>query len=490
MRLNEVLQIAKNLQKINESYKSQTLQDYFSVIENSTIYFNVEIPNNKSFFKSALTDYDIYSTYVKLYYNNELTQDKLDDPQLRDNLFKNIRYEKKYTKTSKKYYDNSEKGFVINLLNQIRIKTDSEIGISELSDDNLQKISVEDSKKKLYKNKLQFWISYDNKLRAVTKDNTVICYITYENEYWYYSNKNYSGPTKIDLSLFSSKYSSYDIISNEQFKTFLNNAFNKLQVINVHFLDNEIKNNLGANNVKTLQNKLTDVLFIYAVNDEGMEKSDYSEIKKSRLEYKKFLEEQININIKNAERYKSIVKTQKFKTSEITQFIEDMLDVCHDSCIELQEKMLTILEDETIEHLSYYYYPSFNLNYKYNNLKTLLPNNISTYYSRRGKLTSESCQLQSYGDCFLVINLYIQDLLNKCKYLYDNIIKLHDMDRTNTEKNNIQFISHLIDQIKSNYTDIKKEKNYEYDGICYNVVYFLKRNKIDVMNILDNIKNL
>ena len=55
--------------------------------------------------------------------------------------------------------------------------------------------------------------------------------------------------------------------------------------------------------------------------------------------------------------------------------------------------MLTILEDETIEHLSYYYYPSFNLNYKYNNLKTLLPNNISTYYSRRGKLTSESCQL-------------------------------------------------------------------------------------------------
>jgi hypothetical protein len=50
-------------------------------------------------------------------------------------------------------------------------------------------------------------------------------------------------------------------------------------------------------------------LFIYAVNDEGMEKSDYSEIKKSRLEYKRFLEEQININIKNAERYKSIVKT-------------------------------------------------------------------------------------------------------------------------------------------------------------------------------------
>jgi hypothetical protein len=55
--------------------------------------------------------------------------------------------------------------------------------------------------------------------------------------------------------------------------------------------------------------------------------------------------------------------------------------------------MLTILEDETIEYHSYYYFPSFNLNYKYNNLKTLLPNNISTNYNRRGKLTSDSCQL-------------------------------------------------------------------------------------------------
>ena len=77
MLLSEVLNLAKKLHALNESFKSKTIKNILKSLDNTTFNLNVEYINakNKYWNPSALTEWDIIDKYRKLYNNNELTQD-------------------------------------------------------------------------------------------------------------------------------------------------------------------------------------------------------------------------------------------------------------------------------------------------------------------------------------------------------------------------------------------------------------------------------
>jgi len=63
------------------------------------------------------------------------------------------------------------------IMEAIKNKSTHKIGLSDITDSELITISPIDAKKKIYKTGLQFWVDYDNNLRAVVIDNTIILYI-------------------------------------------------------------------------------------------------------------------------------------------------------------------------------------------------------------------------------------------------------------------------------------------------------------------------
>ena len=182
MLLSDVLYIAKNLNSLNEAYKSNILRTIFQRYEYSSITLNPEYIDNKNMWRKAepLTSYEICDKYCRLYRNNELTQESLDDPKQREKLM-NIKYVKN------KYYDYNNTTFIKHLLNKIVEKTNTHIGISEITDENLIKITPDAAKKKPYKNNLQFWFTYHNELKAICKDNKIIALVK-EQQIQNYSN--------------------------------------------------------------------------------------------------------------------------------------------------------------------------------------------------------------------------------------------------------------------------------------------------------------
>ena len=150
MRLNEVLNIAKSLTKLNESIKSKTLTDMFTEINNSNYFYKLDKNTAKSRWETSLDYFDIIRRYQDLFSNGKLTLDMLDDPKKRKEIFPEEYIRKDSIKS--KYNDN--KNFIQIVLKQIEIKTGNHIGISEINDNNLEKIFPENAKKKIYKSKL------------------------------------------------------------------------------------------------------------------------------------------------------------------------------------------------------------------------------------------------------------------------------------------------------------------------------------------------
>ena len=485
MLLSDVLYIAKNLNSLNEAYKSNILRTIFQRYEYSSITLNPEYIDNKNTWRKAepLTSYEICDKYCRLYRNNELTQESLDDPKQREKLM-NIKYVKN------KYYDYNNTTFIKHLLNKIVEKTNTHIGISEITDETLIKITPEDAKKKPYKNNLQFWFTYDNELKAICKDNKIIALIVKNYDSWYKSNPEYKGTT--DIELFEHNYYSYDLEKKIK-EEFISKAFIEIPVFKLMCNPNLIKQELGANNIKTLMTKEL-ISYVYTVNDEGMENINYDEIIKQRQDYIKYLNSQKDLADKNHQRYLNEIKYRKEHGTDnkIQDFVNNAYDIIFDAYNDMQQFMFKYLSDN-IEKYIIKYAQSINILYdtKYAKLKTLLPENVyegSRGYSRRYKQPYEEFYVKTIGDCFIVINLYFENLLNDFQFFINTLNTIQELKK-DTEKNKDVILSNLK-YLKDKYNLVIKNINYNNDNVLSTVVYILKQVQINPEPILSKLMNV
>lgn len=479
MLLSEVLYIAKNINKyksLNEALKSNILSDILHKFD----YSNVTIePDNKNFYSNyrdmGVSFFDVKYEYQRLAGRNQLTPEMCDTAEGRQKILNCDYKKKKRTKQWDGTYCNN--GIIYYIIQAVKNKSGHNIGLSDITDSDLITISPTDAKKKIYKTGLQFWLDYDNNLRSVVIDNTIILYIKQINQYnsWLKVNPDYH--EKTDFSTFA------DNRNDESLENFINKAFIKIPVYDIYTSNVDIKKELGANNVKSLQN-VPGITKVYVVNQIGMNNSDITEKLKSRKDYKIFLESQINLNKKNIERYQKELKVRRSQgvDSKIINKIYDFLDVCMDTTIALQDLDNDVLTNKSEnDFIGDTYWHSAPLDYQYSGmLKRIYPENnfydskVRNMYGR-GTHMETQWSFKSIGDCLVVANLKVEKCIEYAQSIIDRYDKYNEIkDKADTNQDTILYELNLL---KSNYKSLR-------DFISYNSsVYNEIRRQLDKANI-------
>lgn len=485
MNLKEVLTLMQQYKQLNESYKSNKLDKIFKSFENSNLTLEIKSLTKYYWENNPKNIYHIKNIYQSLAKQNVLTQEMLDDPDKRQQLL-GIKYVQKYK------YDkiNATK----EILDSLILKTNSHIGISEIKDDDLIYITPAEAKLKPYKSLLQFWFNYKDELVAICKDNTIICYITIKKEN-YDVNYDFKGDST-SKNIFYAEKTEENIKKQEEF---INKAFKIIPEYNIYVTNKDIKNKLnGVNNVKKLQSEQY-ISYIYAVNEEGMKAINYNEIAKSRSDYKEYLikekeklEKIISGKYKNFNKQLvnkvSLIKSEAIPNN-ILNSISSYIAICFEVYNDMQDFMLNTLNNykpnytftntKTSGDLTYN-----NKNYEYGlKLKSLFPDNITEYKYR--KYYSMYFSFKSIGDCFVVINLFLEKLIYTCVDLL-NIIEQYNKLKDN---DNVNDLVKLLNTLKSKYNDVLFASNYNNIHIIQESISILQGIYIDPLPILNKLKN-
>lgn len=490
MLLSEVLYIAKNINKhksLNEALKSNILSDILHKFDYSNV--TVEPVNNRyytSYKDKGVSFFDVKYEYQRLAERNQLTQEMCDTVDGRQKII-NCDYKKK--KRQKQwdgtYYDN---GIIYYIMQCVKNKSGHNIGLSDITDSELITISPADAKKKIYKTGLQFWLDYDNNLRSVVIDNTIILYIKQYNQYdaWLKPNPDYHGKT--DFSTFA------DSRNDEPLEEFIDKAFIKIPVYDICISSVDIKNELGANNVKSLQN-VPGITKVYVVNSEGMENSDITEKLKSRKDYKIFLENQTNINKKNIERYKNILKVRHTQSddSKIINKIYDFMDVCMGTNMKLQELDNDVLTNSSSEDFyANSYWNSAPVDYMYSSvLKNIYPSSSffdSNVRNSWGRGTHKETQwsFKSIADCLVVANLKVQKCIEYVQSIMDQYDRYNEI-KNNSESTQEQIL-YSLGILKNRYKQLIDFINYR-SSVYAEIKRVLNSKDIDIDDIMKDIDN-
>lgn len=489
MLLSEVLYIAKNINKyksINESLKSNILSDILHKFDysNITVY-----PIRTGYYygkDQGISFFDLKYEYQRLAERNQLTQEMCDTVEGRQKVLGcEYKKRKKYKEWDGTYSDN---GIIYMIMQKINEKSTHKIGLSDITDSDLITISPSDAKKKIYKTGLQFWVDYDNNLRAVVIDNTIILYIKQLNQYdsWLKPNPDYH--EKTDFSTFA------DSRNDGQLENFINNAFIKIPIYHILTSNVDLKNELGANNVKSLQN-VPGISKVYVVNPEGMENSNIEEKLKTRKDYKLFLESQTELNKKNIERYQKLLKVRRSQgiDSKIINKIYDFLEVCMDTTIELQDLDNDVLTNKSEdEFMGDTYWHSATLDYMYSDLlKKIYPE--SSFFDLKGRNMygrgthmETQWSFKSIGDCLVVANLKVQKCIEYAQSIIDRYDKYNEIkDKADTTQDTILYELNIL---KSNYKSLRDF--ISYNSSVYNEIRRqLAKANIDIDKVMSKIDN-
>lgn len=490
MLLSEVLYIAKNINKyksLNEALKSNILSTILHKFDYSNI--TVEAKNHRyyrGYDDKGVSFFDIKYEYQRLAERGQLTQEMCDTVEGRQKILDCDYVKKKKAKQWGNTYINN--GVIYMIMETVKNKSGHNIGLSDITDSDLITISPADAKKKIYKTGLQFWVDYNDELRAVVVDNTIILYIKQLNQYdsWLKPNPDYH--EKTDFSTFS------DSRNDEPLEDFINKAFIKIPVYHILSSNVDIKNELGANNVKTLQN-VPGISKVYVVNAEGMQNTDITEKLKSRSDYRSFLESQTNLNKKNIERYKQILKVRRTQDdgSKIINKIYDFMDICLDTNIALQELDNDVISNrEEEEFRGDSYWCSAPVDYSYSGPLRKIYGDNHFYNTQvrnqwgRGKHSEEMWTYNSIGDCLVVANLrvercieYVQSIIDA----YDEYTKIKNKADSSKER-----ILGALDLLKSRYNQLYNFihiRSSVYDKIRR----YLDKANIDIDKIMKDIDN-
>lgn len=496
MLLSEVLQIAKDIKKyhkLNEALKSSILTQVFHKLDNTSL--NLQ-PLKKSWYTDdndhrqdcwvntyeGAKYYDIEYRYENKARRGTLTQEDCDTVEGRTNM---IGY--KYKKASKSkskyaYHDEYNGGTIYRILTTINELTGMNVGISEISDDNIVKVNMEEAKKKQYKFGLQFWMDYEDNLKAVTKDNKIILLLDYADyTSWYTVNPDYH--EKTDFSNFDR--------DRKSLEEFIGKAFIRIPVIKIYTKASDIKSVIKTNNIKGLQS-LPGIDYVYVVNETGLQHADYTEKKLNRKQYKQFLEKQLDIAKDNIRRYKDIIKVRRSQNidSTVISKVNQLYELCMDATIDLQNIEMNELSTMTDSQFysDSFLYNRIDLKYYYT-LKDKIRESfgkegIYTYnYGSRNQYTKEMFTINSIGDLFFLYNT----IINVFILLIDKVIRSYE--QYNTAKNKQDNISNLtfsIDLLKKSYKDLSKEI-LSYKSITQEIDKSMNKVNPNIINNIDNI---
>lgn len=489
MLLSDVLYISKkfknNTLTLNESLKSSIIQRILKPFE----YSNDSLqPMKYSSWKKryvitgdAPTFLDVVCDYKRLIRDGSLTQDLCDTIEGRESVI-NTKYKKK--SPVQLYNRRKENGFISLLTTLLQEKVDHNIGLSDINDDHIIEISPDEAKKKIYKNGLQFWCDYNENLRAITIDNTIVMYIEVTSKFGQWQEVNPAYHEKTDISNFT---------NNEAIEEFVSKAFKPINTYVICTNTKEIKEYIKTNNIKGLQG-ISSITHVYAVNTEGMKASDITEKIKSRKEYKDYLNSIYNLAKKNIERYKNIIKVRKNQgvDSKIIQDVQSLLTNCMNTIIQLQDNamnnfdILLNLKCNNYEDIDYNSYDLFNeikklLNYNENMWYT------GSYKSGRSKIGYTKYCIKTGYDYFVIFNAYINLCIEKCK----NVIDSYDLFKEENNKSNkdLDVITDKLHMLKLRYNSLKECVDSKSNILRHAKEYINEYTNINIENILKPVQD-
>lgn len=488
MLLSEVLYIAKNLKHINESLSSVTLSSLLSKFD----YSNLTVIPHKNIgygriVKEGVDFFDVVGKYQRCAINKELTQEMCDTFDGRQYVIKCT-----YTKKQKikqwdgSYEDNSIIGTIMSMLN---VKTNHNIGISDITDTQLLTITTDEAKKKIYKTGIQFWVDYEDQLRAVTIDNKIILYIKSINPYdsWLTPNKNYN--QKTDITDFA--------LNSQKVEDFVNKAFTKIPVYHVLTYSSDIKKELGADNIKSLQ-KITDITKVYVVDPKYMENINITNKLNNRREYRQFLCSQTDLNKKNIERYRQILKVRKQESinSKIIKNVNDIMDICFDVNMELQDLDNDIITNKKFDEFkSKTFMTQTKCDSIYANMirnaygqdtSMLFTVKVNNPYGR-GYVNELTFYFKSIADGLIILNLKIKRCIDLSISVIEQYQKYID-SKNKADISNDTLVSE-IDSLKYRFSTLRNFIENDTSPVYKFVKRFLLKNDIDITKITDKIDN-
>ena len=487
MLLSEVLYIAKNLKHINESLNSVTLSSLLHKFDRSNLTLSPCRDEGYMKRNEGADFFYVVMKYDRLASAGKLTQEMCDTVKGRQSVIKCTYTKKQKTKRwDGSYIDNSIIGIINSML---KAKTEHNLGISDITDTQLLTITPEEAKKKIYKTGIQFWVDYEDQLRAVTIDNKIIVYIKAINPYdsWLEPNKNYN--EKTDISDFAK--------DSQKVEDFVNKAFTKIPVYDVLTYSSDIKKELGADNIKSLQ-KITAITKVYVVDPKYMENIDITNKLNNRREYRDFVLSQTNLNKKNIERYRQILKVRKQESldSKVIKNVNNFMDICFDVNMELQDLDNDVLTNKNFDEFklkSFWdqaqcdsIYESMIRQTYGNDTHLLFTSKARRTYGRGYYNTLIFC-FNSITDCLIILNLKIQ----RCIDLSMSVIEQYQkyIELKNKADISHEVIAQEIDSLKFRFTCLRTFVEQDYSKVYQSAKELLEKNGINITNITDKIDN-
>lgn len=457
MLLSEILNTAKQIKQmnhINESYKSQKISKWFTTLLNSACFIEPHtkydyylIQTDKQYFRyTDLINY--YSTLLQSGNRNQI-QRKCDNPASRDMIMNT-----KYTVSDKKTE------FIHNINIQISQLLNKSFNWSTIKDTDLVQIDIDKARVKPYKNCLQFWTDFDDNLLAICLNNTIILYCDRQYSFDYMEvDDSYTGPTDID-----------NINSYKEVHDFIEKAFKvKYPRYEIYLNEpNKLKKEKNIANTKQLTNDYN-LYKIYALTSYAMENNDMTDTFKAREEYNKFLEEYKNTNIKKIIEYRKIIHN---KTSDkYLKKIDNVLDICYNTIIELHKKELEVsnnyisqLNAVRTKYVSLDYLPTEVIKVlkekEYDSI-LFLPYRYSSprkYYKEAG------IYIDKIETAFILVLIYIQAIINMCTAIIDFI------NKKEFKENDWKIIKYNTTTIKNIYTWIIHITKNDILQYCINYI--------------------
>ena len=487
MLLSEVLYIAKNLKHINESLNSVTLSSLLRKFDRSNLTLSPLRDEGYMTQREGADFFYVVMKYERLASNNKLTQEMCDTVKGRQSVIKCT-----YTKIQKtkhwngSYTDNS----IIGIINRVlKAKTDHNLGISDITDTQLLTITTDEAKKKIYKTGIQFWVDYEDQLRAVTIDNKIILYITSVNPYnsWLEPNKNYN--EKTDITDFAT--------DSKKVEDFVNKAFTKIPVYNVLTSSSDIKKELGADNIKSLQ-KITAITKVYVVDPKYMDNIDITNKLNNRREYRDFLLSQTNLNKKNIDRYRQILKVRKQESlnSKVIKNVNNFMDICFDVNMELQDLDNDILTNKKFDEfkLTSFWKQAYCDNTYERMIKQVYGNDTPMLITTRernpygrGYINNLIFSFRTIADCLIILNLKIQRCIDLSMAVLEQYQQYIDIKNKAGVSN--ETIVQEINSLKIRFTSLRNFVEQDNSRVYKSAKKHLEKNGINITNITDKIDN-
>ena len=218
----------------------------------------------------------------------------------------------------------------------------------------------------------------------------------------------------------------------------------------------------------------------------------------NRREYRDFVLSQTNLNKKNIERYRQILKVRKHESldSKVIKNINNFMDICFDVNMELQDLDNDILTNKKFDEfklVSYWnqvncdgIYASM-IRQTYGSDTSLLFTTRERRPYGRGHYDQLVFSFKSIADCLIILNLKVQrciDLSISVREQYQKYIDIKNKSDVSHE-----VIAQEIDSLKLRFTSLRTFVEQDYSNVYQSAKNLLEKNGFNITNITDKIDN-